>query len=168
MNFKKEKTMKLNLGCHTAKLDGFINIDCDADVNPDLVLHLGKDKLPFKDNSVDYVSAYHFFEHIIPDETKQLIDELYRVCKDKTVIEIVCPHFKSPTACNIDHKQFISERYFYPWDVSCGRLGSYFKVSDRVSLMRYKPNGLPWFVPFIGIIPCNVYFKLVVVKGKNG
>lgn len=82
---------KLNLGCGSKKLDGFVNIDIDKDVNPDKVLDLEKGKLPFKDNSVDYVVANYVLE-CIGDGFGNLLKEIYRVCESGATVEIAVTH----------------------------------------------------------------------------
>ena len=83
--------MKINLGCGFKKLDGYINIDSDAGCNPDLVLEIGKQTLPFDDNSVEHVVAHHILEHL-GDEFFDFIKDLYRVCSNEAVIEVIVPH----------------------------------------------------------------------------
>lgn len=153
--FGGKETMKLNLGCGPLKLPGYVNIDVDKKVNPDLVCDLGKEILPFKDNSVDYVYSNHFLEHLDRDETKKLLVELYRVCKGGSKIDFVVPHYLSPVAGQIDHRQSLSECYFTGY-VSGVSLDEYFDVKYSVSLQRYKPKN-KWFFPFLMIIPCNIF-----------
>ena len=83
--------MKLNLGCGFKKLDGFVNIDSDSGCKPDFVMQLGKEKFSFEDNSVEYVVAHHIFEHL-GDEFFPFIQDLYRVCANDAIIEVVVPH----------------------------------------------------------------------------
>lgn len=162
--------VKINLGCGGRKLPGYINIDYSSDVNPDIVCHIGHDKLPFKDNSVDYAYSNHFFEHMNTNETKFLLDELYRVCRNGAIIEVICPHQMSPVASHIEHKQSISECFFDAYragkDEADGESKEYFKIDYSLSFMRYRPKrtGVLRFLPFLSIVPCNVHFKLEVVK----
>jgi len=148
--------MKLNLGCAKNHLDGFINIDIDRDCLPDLVLDLGNEKLPFEDNSVDMVVSNHFLEHLSMDETVHLIKEIYRVCRVGATISFCCPHYLSPVAYMIGHKQRIGENYFQGWE-------DMFDISYKMSFMRYRPKrkGMLRILPFLGIIPCNIIFTLV-------
>jgi SAM-dependent methyltransferase len=83
--------MKVNLGSGYKRIEGFVNVDDDPLVNPEYVVNLEKGKLPFDDNTVEEVVAHHILEHIgegfIP-----LMQEIYRVCKNGAIIDIVAPH----------------------------------------------------------------------------
>ena len=87
-------SIKINLGSGYKRIDGFINIDNDPAVNPDYVVNLESDKLPFNDSEVNEVIASHILEHIgagyIP-----LIKELYRVCEDGAILHITFPYHRS-------------------------------------------------------------------------
>ena len=84
--------MKLNLGCGNKQLDGYINLDNDPSVNPDVVADLNVEKLPFDDNTFDEVIASHVLEHI-GDGFMNLIKEIYRISKPNSTIQIVVPHY---------------------------------------------------------------------------
>jgi len=83
--------MKLNLGSGYKRYDGFVNVDADHHCNPDFLVNLEEGNLPFDDNSVEEVRAYHILEHIgagfIP-----LLHELYRVCCHGALLDIRVPH----------------------------------------------------------------------------
>jgi len=166
---RKMKSAKLHLGCGYVIKKGFINIDNNPDVNPDIVCNLGHEKLPFEDDSVNYVFSNHFFEHLDTDESIFLLDELYRVCKPGAVIKLVCPHQMSPVAGAMLHKQNVSERFFSGYCVGVPGNKQYFNISYKLDFMRYRPkrSGLLRLLPFINIIPCNIYFKLEVVKNEK-
>jgi len=83
--------MKINLGSGIKRFDNFINVDSDPTCNPDYVVKLGVDKLPFMDNSVDEVLAHHVFEHI-GDGFFSFLQDLYRVCVHEAIIEVQVPH----------------------------------------------------------------------------
>ena len=85
---------KLNLGCGHKLKEGYVNIDNDPSVNPDHIVNLGVDDLPFADNTFDEVMASHILEHI-GDGYISLIKELYRVCKPNAILEIFVPHHRS-------------------------------------------------------------------------
>ena len=72
-----KEIIKLNLGASSTYIPGFVNIDISP--KADIVLDLGKDRLPFADNSVEVVFSYHTLEHI-PDYLFAL-SEIFRVLK---------------------------------------------------------------------------------------
>jgi predicted SAM-dependent methyltransferase len=83
--------MKVNLGSGYRRIEGFVNVDDDPLCEPEYLVNLEKDKLPFEDNSVEEMIAHHILEHIgegfIP-----LMQEIYRVCKHGAIIDIRVPH----------------------------------------------------------------------------
>ena len=83
--------MKLNLGSGTTVYDGFLNIDSNFKSNPDYCLDLETDILPFNDNSVDGIIAHHILEHLGVGFF-HCMQELYRVCSNKTILDIRVPH----------------------------------------------------------------------------
>lgn len=108
-------TLKLNLGCGKD-----IKEDCE---NIDIIK--GKEikqynlecanfiPLPYEDNSVDYIYAFHILEHIrgfLP-----LCEELYRVAKPNSILHIKVPYgssddaFEDPTHV----RQFFVNSFFY-------------------------------------------------------
>lgn len=94
--------LSLNLGCGWRKLEGFVNVDCRAEVEPDLVCDL-LDGLPYPDSSVDVVRADDFLEHIPIGQTIQAVTEIWRVLKPGGVFESSTPStdgrgaFQDPT-----------------------------------------------------------------------
>ena len=95
--------MKLNLGCGSKILKGYVNVDKFQYYNPDVVQDLEKFPYPFKDNSVDEILLSHVLEHIgqNPDVFNNIIKEFYRICKNNSVIDIRVPHPR--------HDDFISD-----------------------------------------------------------
>lgn len=83
--------MKLNIGSGYTKIDGYLNVDDDDLVKPDYVVDFEKGILPFGDNSVDAIIAHHILEHI-GDNFILLMQEIYRVCKNGAIIDILVPH----------------------------------------------------------------------------
>jgi predicted SAM-dependent methyltransferase len=70
--------MRVNLGSGQAKLEGYINVDNRADMNPDVCCNV-IEGLPFGDSSVDEVRAFDFLEHIPLGSTVKVVEEIYRV-----------------------------------------------------------------------------------------
>ena len=95
--------MKLNLGCGSKILEGYTNVDKFDYYKPDIVHDLEITPYPFEDNSIDEIILNHVLEHIGQDPNifNNIIKELYRICKNKTVIHIRVPHPR--------HDDFISD-----------------------------------------------------------
>ena len=111
--------MKINIGSGYTKFDGYINIDNDPNSQPDHLVDLEKDRLPFEDSTVERVIAHHILEHL-GDGYFHLLRELYRVCKDKAIIDIVVPYhhhevfYNDPThkrPITVDGLRMFSKQY---------------------------------------------------------
>jgi ubiquinone/menaquinone biosynthesis C-methylase UbiE len=85
--------MKLNIGAGFKRLPGFLNVDYDEHCSPDYVVDLEKDNLPFPDNSVDEIVAHHVLEHL-GEGFFHFMQEMYRVCEDGAIIDVVVPHHR--------------------------------------------------------------------------
>lgn len=102
--------LKINIGSGYKRYEGFLNIDDDPLCNPDYIVNLDdvNIKLPFEDNTIEEMRAYHIFEHI-GDGFIPLIKELYRVAEHGCILDIHVPHhqhdmwYGDPT-----HKRFIT------------------------------------------------------------
>ncbi|MEI6420605.1 MAG: methyltransferase domain-containing protein [Lentisphaerota bacterium] len=88
--------MKINIGSGSKRYPDYINIDSDSGSNPDYVVDIEKDPLPFADDTVDAVLAHHILEHL-GDGFFNCIQELYRVCKHGTIIDVRVPHPRHDT-----------------------------------------------------------------------
>jgi len=71
------KKVRLNIGAGHTYIPGFINIDISS--KADITMDLGKEKLPFEDDSVDLIFSYHTLEHV-PDYLF-VLSEIHRVLK---------------------------------------------------------------------------------------
>ncbi len=88
--------MRLNLGCGFRKYGGYVNVDSAAQCNPDVLWDLEGTPWPWEDDSVDGIRLEHTLEHL-GETTRAYLNiwkELYRVCKDGAVIEIIVPHWR--------------------------------------------------------------------------
>jgi len=74
------------------------------------VLDIEKDKFPFKDDSVDYIEANHFIEHL--HDVKHFFNECHRVLKVGATMEITVPYGYWPGAVCPVHHQLITTSWF--------------------------------------------------------
>ena len=87
----EQPKVKISLGSGYNKQEGYISLDKDPNTSPDAIVDLESDRLPFQNDSVDEVRAYHVLEHIGLGFF-HLIQEIYRVCKEGAFVDIVVPH----------------------------------------------------------------------------
>lgn len=74
--------IKLNLGCGTNVLDGWINHDADVDIEK---------RLPWQDGTVDCVFAEHVVEHVGYNAALYFFCECHRILRSGGVIRIAVP-----------------------------------------------------------------------------
>jgi predicted SAM-dependent methyltransferase len=67
--------LRLHIGSGRTRIDGFVNIDQIQ--GSDLRLDLNRDRLPFKDDSVDCVFSFHALEHC--ENYLFVLGEIWRV-----------------------------------------------------------------------------------------
>lgn len=87
--------MKLNLGCGTTKIEGYVNIDCNPAVKPDKVVNFISGKLPYRTNSVEEVLLFHTIEHIQKVYHRVVVSEIYRVLKPGGTFICSYPEFRT-------------------------------------------------------------------------
>ncbi|MGQ9472613.1 MAG: glycosyltransferase [Candidatus Caldatribacteriaceae bacterium] len=106
---------KLHIGCGERKLSGFVNIDKDGD--PDLKIDV-RYGLPFPNESVDFIFAEHFIEHLTRDEGILFLREAYRVLKRGGICRLATPNLATQTENYINDTWREAEwihRFGYEW-----------------------------------------------------
>jgi SAM-dependent methyltransferase len=106
----------LDVGCGPAKYPGAIGVDMNPNTAADVLCHLDKGRLPFRDNSFDEVRALHVIEHV--EDVLATMEEFHRVTRPGGTIFLVTPHytdytsFRDPThRWHLNTESFL---YFYP------------------------------------------------------
>ncbi len=89
MNYREVK--KLNLGCGENKKEGYINVDWNNLVNPDVIHDLNVYPYSFKDETFDLIEADHVLEHL--DKPFLAMIECHRLLKPGGKLFIKVPHF---------------------------------------------------------------------------
>jgi len=86
--------VKLNLGCGKTKLEGYVNIDVDSVIEPDLVLDFVRQPLPYETGSVDEVVMFHTIEHIQKFNHPLILREIHRVLRVGGSLYLSYPWFE--------------------------------------------------------------------------
>jgi len=98
--------LKLNLGCASNPIEGYVNIDQDSlqDMKdrypeknfPDWVEIYQHDifDLPYEEGAVDEILADGFLEHLSFIEEKKFFDEMKRVLKPGGILSVSVPNFE--------------------------------------------------------------------------
>jgi len=107
--------IRLDLGCGGSCRTGWVSLDRSEAVDPDILCDLEVDGIPLPDSSVDEVRAIAILEHMT--RPLAITDEIWRVCKDKALVDIVVPHWSSDEA-HLDptHKSFFAEYSYQYFD----------------------------------------------------
>lgn len=92
---------KLNVGCANNHEPGFINVDKNPDVHPDVVHDLECPPLPFDDNSIDSILGSHIFEHVT--NFVPLVEDFHRILKPGGHLLSITPYISSDNAWDNPH-----------------------------------------------------------------
>ena len=95
--------MKLNLGCGTKKMAGFVNVDIRLDsaskdvrclTDPDVIDDI-RVLATFAENSVDLIYSCHVFEHFKRDERLDVLNRWKEVLKPGGILRLSVPDFEA-------------------------------------------------------------------------
>lgn len=91
--------VKLHLGCNTDIRQGYINVDRLPGPGIDVATDLNE-RWPWEDDSIDYIRAYHLFEHLDgpPSLPGQFwcMNEAWRILKPGGELEMEVPSMNGP------------------------------------------------------------------------
>jgi len=122
---------KLNLGSGRIKKEGYINVDIDPSVNPDMIYDLSKTPYPFEKESIELIEADHVLEHL--SDTMGIMKEFYRILKPKKKLIIRVPHFSRGFTHSSHIKGFdISFPYYFKPDFK----GEYSGIPFKLEALR--------------------------------
>ena len=94
----KKSLLKLDLGCGDNLREGFEGVDFVKTKSVKYVHDLFTFPWPFKDDSVEELSASHFFEHVPQKLRARFMDEVYRVLVPDGKFTVVTPYYNSVRA----------------------------------------------------------------------
>jgi predicted SAM-dependent methyltransferase len=122
--------LRLNVGSGRVKKPGYLNVDVDPSVRPDVVLTLDS-PLPFAAASFESVEAYHVIEHVYPWQALDLLTEFHRILKPGGKIVLECPNIES--ACG-----WLVQNAEYGWDSRMGMWALYGDPNPRNHLFMHR------------------------------
>lgn len=170
--------VKLNLGCGTKLLDGYVNCDNSDNVNVDKKFDLNTFPYPFEDNSVDEILLDNVLEHL--DNIVAVMEELYRILKNAGKVNIFVPYAKSDWAFqDPTHIHFFTENSMNYFSTD-SEYNYYTKVRykiirrDLVAESRTSKNRIRNLIPFRSVLRYflwnmydAVYFVLEACKQED-
>src|SRR3989338_9405335 len=87
---------KINLGCGTDILEGYLNVDFEKFKGVDFVCNLNKLPYPFKSSQFRKVYMRNVLEHL--DNPWEVMKDVYRISSNGAIISLRVPHFSSHNA----------------------------------------------------------------------
>lgn len=85
--------LKLHLACGTDYLDGYINVDLYPEKDTKIDAQFDVAKIPYEDNTIDEIRAFHIIEHFDFYEGQEVLKEWHRVLKPGGRIWLETPDF---------------------------------------------------------------------------
>ena len=99
--------LALNLGCHDIHIAGFVNIDNDPAMQPDLLFDATKLDDIYEQDTVDFVYAGHFFEHFPVAEGRAIASMLHSIIRPYGAVMAVIPDYTKIDDLPIDEQERI-------------------------------------------------------------
>lgn len=173
---KNNNLKKLNLCSGKNILEDYINTDMFKYPWIDKVFDIRKTPFPFKDNEFDEIYCRHILNHISEDSRMDILDELYRISKERGIIKILVPFaWSNGSFGHIQHQSFFVKGIFNyyksepTFDIKKSK--TTFKVLKE-ELITY--GAFRKFIPFKGMLSKfliniydDIYYELGVVKWKK-
>lgn len=113
---EEDRGWRLNMGCGKVKKAGYLNVDIDISVRPDLVVSLDP-ALPFASDSFASVEAYHVIEHVYPWLGVNILKEFLRILKPKGKLAIECPNVESACGWLVQNADYGSASQMGMWAI---------------------------------------------------
>lgn len=102
--------IKVDLACGNDKKPGYIGIDM-VDYGQDVVGDIRR-RLPFQNDTVERVEAFHIVEHLYWDEIERLFWEVHRILATGGIFHVQVPDGSNPTQYRPYHIALYSTKSF--------------------------------------------------------
>jgi len=119
-----QKPNKLNLGCGNSPKPGYINVDIQADLNPDMIMDIRYLK-DVTDNSIQEINADHVIEHFPYAQTYSILTLWYSKLEPGGTLKMSFPDLQTickDIANGINVEDRIRDIYGgqdHPWNYHC-------------------------------------------------
>ena len=112
--------LKLHLACGHDYEESYINVDLYAPEDAVCDVRFDVMKLPYEDNTIDEIKAFHIIEHFHFFEAQDVLKEWYRVLKPGGVLHIETPDFLESCRAFVegdgDFRVLLYNHFFaHPW-----------------------------------------------------
>ena len=116
------KDLRINIGCGSRPLPGWVNLDAARGDKIDVVWDLRRG-LPFPAGSCAVVFGEHVIEHISRPDAERLLRECHRVLQPGGVVRLSTPDAGKFLRAYVSDKQFLADpRFAEPADTSMDRV----------------------------------------------
>jgi len=149
--------MKVYFGCGNHRVNGFIGVD-KLKMDPvDVVHDMNTFPYPFHNNSIEEVLLINILEHL--PNTIRVMEEIWRICKDRASIKILVPYYNSHGACaDPSHVSFFTEHTF---DYFTEDGENFLSAYNYYSIARFKiASIIPHQNPILRLFPRRIQWLL--------
>ena len=144
--------MKLNLGCGSDYIEGYMNVDNNINYKADRYFDLNKIPYPLPDNTFKEITMNMILEHL--DKPIEVLNEICRISKDEAKIKIIVPHATTySNFVNIQHEHLFTEISF----------DDFLLEAYRLNELKLIKNEFIYNNKWKKYIPFKNYLKLFII-----
>lgn len=126
-----------DVGAGFYKYPGSVSIDGNSNANPDILHDLNSCPWPVNDSEFDFIYSSHCLEHL--NNTRKIIEEIWRVGRNGAIVIIKVPHFSSRVAwTDIEHTRA------FTINILRGFTGQFSKLSNSKAKFEVIKTKLNW------------------------